>query len=329
MTKQLWVGLVVCAASALNACGQSDAHVVRVWGHGHAGRDDMGALMRAWEAGFRKAHPEFRAVRFENSLTGDASAIGGLYTSAAELAVIDRPPLAIEVDAYQQGAGHDPTGVAVATGSLATLHHAPALAIVVAAGNPMRSISLEQLDAVFGADHRRGPVRVHTWGELGLTGEWAQRPVHLYGFGINRVQSFLFEKAVMKGSQKWREGLQEIADGSEEAPAAIVAAVAKDADGIGIASMDGVRGEGVRVLAVSGENGEAMPSEESLTAGKYALGRTVYAYFNRDAKNGVDPAVKAFLEYVLSEPGQAVVRGNGYLPLTRATAEKSAEVVRR
>ena len=327
--KRLLVGLLLCAASAWSARGQSDAHVVRVWGHGHPGRDDMGALVRAWEDGFREAHPEFNATRFENSLTGDASAMGGLYTGAAELALIDRPPLAIEVDAYQQGAGHDPTGVAVATGSLATLHHAPALAVVVAAGNPMRSISLEQLDAVFGADHRRGLVRVHTWGELGLKGEWAQRPVHLYGFGINRVQSYLFEKAVMKGSQKWREGLHEVADGSEAAPAAIVAAVAEDADGIGITSMDGVKGAGVHVLAVRGEDGEAMPSEDSLAAGQYALRRTVYAYFNRDAKNGVDPVLKAFLEYVLSEQGQSIVQRNGYLPLSRATAEQGGEAVRR
>ena len=329
MTKRVWVGLVVGVASAMSACGQSDSHAVRVWGHGHPGRDDMGALVRAWEEGFHKAHPEFRAIRFENSLTGDASAMGGLYTRAAELALIDRPPLAIEVDAYQQGAGHDPTGVAVATGSLATLHHAPALAIVVAAANPMRAISLEQLDAVFSADHRRGPVRVHSWGELGLTGEWADRPVQLYGFGINRVQSFLFEKTVMKGSQKWREGLHEIADGSEDAPAAIVAAVASDADGIGIASMDGVRGEGVRVLPVIGETGEAMPSEDSLAAGRYALGRMVYAYFNRDAKSGMEPVVKAFLEYVLSQQGQDLVRGSGYLPLARGNAEQSAEAVRR
>ncbi len=329
MKSRIWVGLFVCAASALTACGQSDSHAVRVWGHGHPGRDDMGALVRAWEDGFHKAHPEFRETRFENSLTGNASAIGGLYTGAAELALIDRPPLAIEVDAYQQGAGHDPTGVAVATGSLATLHRAPALAIVVAATNPMRAISLEQLDAVFSADHRRAAVRVNTWGELGLKGDWAHRPVHLYGFGINRVQSFLFEKAVMKGSQKWREGLHEVADGSEDAPAAIVAAVGNDSQGIGIASMDGVKGEGVRVLPVIGDTGEAMPNEDNLGTGRYALGRTVYAYFNRDAKNGMDPAVKAFLEYVLSQQGQALVRRNGYLPLTRVNAEQSAKAVSR
>ena len=304
--------------------------VIHVWGHGHAGRDDMGALVRAWEDGFRSAHPEFRNVRFENSLRGDASAIGGLYTGAAELALIDRPPLAIEVDAYQQGAGHDPTGVAIATGSLATQHHAPALAIVVAKGNPLPSISLQQLDAVFGADHRRGPVRVHTWGELGLTGEWATRPVHLYGFGINRVQSLLFEKAVMKGSQKWREGLHEVADGDEGAPAKIAAAVAADAEGIGITSMDGVRDAAVRVLPVADDaDAAATPEEASLAAGTYPLRRTVYAYFNRDAAKAMNPTVQAFLQYVLSLQGQALIRANGYLPLSEASAHQGAEAVAR
>ncbi len=102
-----------------------------------------------------------------------------------------------------------------------------------------------------------------------------------------------------------------------------------DTQGIGITSLDGVKGEGVHVLPVIGDTGEAMPSEDNLAAGRYALGRTVYAYFNRDATNGVDPAVKAFLEYVLSQRGQALVRGNGYLPLSRVKAEQSAKAVSR
>ena len=322
----VWSALLAAASFA----GAQQANVIRVWGHGHPGRDDMGGLVRAWEDGFRKAHPEFRGVRFENTLTGDASAIGGLFTGAAEVALIDRPPLAIEVDAYQQGAGHDPTGVAVATGSLATPHHAPALAIVVPKANPLSSISLQQLDAVFGADHRRGTVRVHTWGELGLTGEWASRRVRLYGFGINRVQSQLFEKDVMKGSQKWREGLHEIADGDEKAPAKIAAVVAADPDAIGITSMDGIGSAAVRVLPVlEGLGDAAAPTEATLSAATYPLRRTVYAYFNRDADKKMNGVVKAFLDYVLSEQGQAVVKANGYLPLTPASGHESAEVVAR
>jgi len=291
----------------------------------------MGALLRAWEDGFRTANPEYRDIRFENSLTGNASAVGGLYTGAAELALIDRPPLAIEVDAYQQGAGHDPTGVAIATGSLATRHHAPALVIVVNAKNPIRGLTLQQLDAAFGADHRRGPTRAHVWGDLTDAGEWSARPIHLYGFGINRVQSFLFEKAVMKGSQKWREDLTEVADGSADAPAKIVSAVAADEDGVGITTMDDVRNTlGVRVVPIREGLGDAVsPTEQSLTNGTYPLRRTLYAYFNVAVSGQKQPALRAFLMFVLSERGQALARANGYLPLSPTAATESTEVVQR
>lgn len=320
---------VLCAAAYVSGARAQD--VIRVWGHGNPHRNDMGGLVQAWEDGFRKSNPEFRKVRFENSLTGNASAIGGLYTGAAELALIDRPPLAIEVDAYQQGAGHDPTGVAVATGSLAGRYHAPALAVVVNAKNPIRALTLEQLDAAFGADHRRGPARANVWGDLADSGEWSARPIHLYGFGIHRVQSFLFEKAVMKGSQKWREGLQEVAYGTEDAPARIVSAVAADEDGVGITTMDGLRGApGVRVVPIRDEAGAALsPTQQSLSNGTYPLRRTLYAYFNVPAASDMEPAVRAFLVFVLSEPGQALARGNGYLPLSTTAAHESKRVVQR
>lgn len=321
------VSALLCAACVTGASAQD---VIHVWGHGNPNRDDMGPLVRAWEDGFHKANPEYRRVRFENSLTGNASAVGGLYTGAAELALIDRPPLAIEVDAYHQGAGHDPTGVAVATGSLATQHHSPALAIVVNAKNPVRSLTLEQLDAAFGADHRHGPVRAQVWGDLADAGEWSTRPIHLYGFGINRVQSFLFEKAVMKGSQKWREGLNEVGDGSEAA-AKIVNAVAADKNGIGITTIDGVRNvPGVRVLPIGDGVGDGIsPTEQSLAQGTYPLRRTLYAYFNIPTGGQMQPAVRAFLAFILSEPGQALAHAYGYLPLNATAAHESTEVVQR
>lgn len=321
----LWGRGLACAFS-LALVGVASAQTIRIWGHGNPDRDDMGSLVKAWETGFAKSHP---GVKFENALTGNAAAIGGLYTGAAEMALIDRPPLAIEVAGYDQGAGHKPTGVAVAHGSVATLHHSPALMIVVPAGNPMKAISLEQLDAVFSADHRRGAPRVHTWGELGLTGAWAKRPVHPYGFGVNRVQSMLFEKAVMNGSQKWRDSYTEVGGQSESAPQQIVTAVSRDANAIGISSMDAQQ-RGVKVLAVREGDGDAVvPTRESVASGRYALGRTLYAYFNRDEKAGMKAEVRAFLEYVVSDAGQAVVAANGYLPLGAADAHVSAEGLAR
>lgn len=281
--------------------------------------DDMGDLVIAWEDGYRMAHPE---VTFENSQVGNEAGIGGLYAGAADLAMMDRPPLAIEVDGYQQGEGHDPTGIAVATGSVHSAHHAPALAIVVAPGNPITSMTLAQLDAVFDADHRRGMERVHTWGDLGLTGEWAGRPVHLYGFGLNQDESFLFERDVMNGSQKWREGLHEA-----DTPQAVSAAVAKDPNGIGITSLDGA-GSAVKVLAVQDDQGNVVqPTPETLREGRYALERHVYAYFNRDKKDEF-ATVQKFVEYCLSDKAQAMAQSAGFLPLSSHVAAESREAVK-
>jgi phosphate transport system substrate-binding protein len=297
---------------------------VRVWWHGHHGmyhgqvRADLGRVATAWERGFTKTHPE---VHFANTEVGDEAALGGLYTGVADIALMDRPPLAIEVDGYQQGAGHDPTGVAIGTGSLQIAQDAPALAIVVAQGNPLKEISLAQLDAVFDADHRRGLDRVHTWGDLGLTGVWANRPVHLYGFGINDEQSFLFERNVMKGGQKWREGLHEF-----NTAAMVSSAVTRDTDGIGIASMDGVAG--VRVLAVKSDTGDAVqPTPEALRAGTYPLARTLYAYFNTGATEQTRKAVREILEYALSLEGQAAVQASGYTALSENAAKRSKEAL--
>ena len=308
------------------ACASAQDVTVRVWWHGHHGiyhgqaRADLGHVATAWEREFAKLHPE---VHFVNAEVGDEAALGGLYAGVADVALMDRPPLAIEVDGYQQGAGHDPTGAAIGTGSLRTPQDAPALALLVAEGNPLREISLTQIDAVFDADHRRGLERVHTWGDLGLTGAWATRPVHLYGFGINEEQSFLFERDVMKGSQKWREGLHEF-----DRAALISAAVAKDADGIGIASMDGVDA-GVRVLAVKGDIGGAVqPSLDTLRAGTYPLARTLYAYFNTGATEQTRKTVQEFLEYAVSAEGQAAVQANGYVALSADAAKQSREALR-
>jgi phosphate transport system substrate-binding protein len=297
---------------------------VRVWWHGHHGvyhgqaRADLGRVASSWEREFAKTHPE---VHFANTEVGDEAALGGLYTGVADMALMDRPPLAMEVDGYQQGAGHDPTGVAIGTGSLRTAQDAPALAIVVAQGNPLKEVSLAQLDAVFDADHRRGLDRVHTWGDLGLTGVWANRPVHLYGFGINDEQSFLFERDVMKGSQKWREGLHEF-----NTAAMVSSAVARDADGIGIASMDGIAG--VRVLAVRGDAGDAVqPTAETLGLGTYPLARTLYAYFNTGATEQTRKAVQEFLEYALSPEGQTAVQASGYMALSENAAKRSKEAL--
>jgi len=311
-------------AQAASAMG-GGAGAIRIWGHGHKGEDYILTLLRAWEDGFRKTHPE---VRFDDELNGNASAIGGLFTGAADLAILDREASFIEVDAYQQGAGYDPFRIAVARGSVGTTHHAPAPAIYVNEANPLSQLSVQQLDGIFDADHRLGTQSYRTWGDLGLTGAWAAKPIQLYMPEIQSAEVQFFERAALQGSQKFSccMKLFEGKDGAT-AEARIEAALAKDKYGLALVAGGAA---GVKAVALAGAEGKAvLPSPETITAGSYPLARTVYVYANRKPKAATPENVAEFLAYIVSAEGQAIVaRTGGYLPLSPELAAKSREALK-
>lgn len=332
MTARLFT-LGVLAAACLAAQGAAaqpaDAlsGVVRVWGHGSVRDDYVGPLLAALEQGFRARHP---GVSFANTLRGDDTAIGGLYTGQADIALMERVPIAIELDAYQPIFKADPFGVSIATGSVAAPHHANPLAILVHPDNPLRELTLAQVDAVFGADRRRGaPAAAHLWGELGLTGAWAAQPIHVYIPPITHDDAQFFESAVMKGSQKWTGALREVGDrkasAATEAAAGTAAAVARDRYGIALSSTR-YADQGGRALALA-DGGEFIPPTPASVASRgYPLARKVSMFAVRAPDRPLAPAVKAFLQYVLGDEGQAAIaRDGGYYPLAPETAQREKE----
>jgi phosphate transport system substrate-binding protein len=281
--------------------------------------------LRAWQDGFRKFHPD---VRFNDELDGNASAIGGLYTGTADLAILDREASFIEVDAYQQGTGYDPFRIPVARGSVATPHHAPALVVYVNPANPLTHLSLQKLDGIFDADHRLGAQSYKTWGDLGLTGDWAAKPIQLYTYNIQSAEVQYFERAALKGSQKFsccltlfqpRPGIT-----AEEQ---IAAALANDKFGLALSSL---RAAGLKAIAISATDSATpvLPTARTITAGAYPLARTVYVYVNRKPKSPLPANVAAFLAYIVSPEGQAIVaRIGGYLPLSPELAAQATEAL--
>ena len=301
--------------------------LVRIWGHGHrdangVSRDYIKTLLTAWQDGFRKSHPE---VKFEDDLFGNASAMGSLYTGTGELAILDREASFIEVDAYQQGTGYDPFRIPVARGSVSLAHHAPALKVYVNKASPLAKLTLQQLDAIFDADHRLGKQAYKTWGDVGLMGKWADKPIQLYMPYIQSADVQFFERAAMKGSQKFSCCLKLFP--GVEAEVQVADAVAKDKYGIGIS---GAEAAGLKAVAMASREGAepVQATAESIEAGTYPLARTVYVYVNRKPKTAMSADLKAFLEYVVSAQGQAVVaKTGGYLPLSDADAAKAKEAL--
>ncbi len=287
------------------------AGVIRTWGS-----PQMGDLLRLYEAGFAKVQPQ---VRFEDNLKSTVTAVAGVYTGRAEIGLLGREIWPVEEMAFASVDGHAPTVVEVATGSYDVPKATFALMVFVPRGNPLASVSMEQLRRVFGG----GEAAVHTWGELGLKGAWAKRPVHTYGFSRDNDKAQIFSKLVFREGESWNCGLREFANeaGANGADAGelIVRAVEKDPDGIGISNVHYATA-GVRALAVAAEGAAIVPSKASVANRSYPLSRAVYVVVDRETASD---AVREFLRFVLSRQGQlAVVQGGNYLPLTAEAAAR-------
>ena len=312
---------LVCTVSAAPTAAQPSApatglQTLRIWGYGQRGQDDLGGLIRAWSAGLARLHPE---LRIEATLRGDATAIGGLYTGAAEIALMQREPLAIELDGYRSVLGEEPFMITFATGGLDRRARNPAPVVFVNRLNPLRRLSLSQLDGILGADHRRGTMNIRTWGDLGLKGAWASRPIHLYLPALSGDMPQSLQRSVMQGSQKWTSPLREFATGGEA-----VAALARDPAGLAIAHWaDRQSAVAVVAIAALAEGPFVMPGRQALLGHEYPLARDVYFFMQRTPGQALAPALVAWVRYVLSRAGQrAVALEGGYLPLTSERARQ-------
>lgn len=304
------------------------AGTISVWGHGAYGKrlDFVEGLVAAWEEGFRRFHPD---VTFDNRLHGTASAIGALYTGTGDVALMGREIWDPEIAAFREVRGYAPTGIDVMTGSFNVRNKGYAITVFTHKDNPIAGLTLAQLEAIYGVERRRGHAPVRTWGDLGLGGEWADRPITLYGLPIARGFADYVQERVFLGSQKWKPELREYADQPNSVSTAtdgatrMLADLAKDPHGIGYAGLV-YNHPGVKVLAIAEEPGRPFifPSEETVRARTYPLTRIITAYVDRAPGKPLEPKVREFLRFLLSREGQEAVarHGGGYLPLNARLA---------
>jgi phosphate transport system substrate-binding protein len=200
-----------------------------------------------------------------------------------------------------------------------------ALGPFVNAKNPLKQITLDQMDRAF-AFHDGGPTQnIVTWDELGLTGpEWAGKPIHLYGWHESDIFSTWIERAALHGSHRWRCGMRQYAhihrpDGTTyDSGQQILDDLAKDPYGLALSNVRYLKSDAVKPLLVgrTGDGPFYAATKETLIARQYPLGRIIPAEIDRAPGKQVDPAVREFLSYILSREGQAeIVRNGKYLPM--------------
>ena len=299
---------------------------IRNWGS-----EQMRDLVRRWEVGFRRFHPD---VKFEDHLNGVVSAMGGLYGGAADLAFMGREIWPMEELAYKQATGHDPSGIEVATGSFDVPTKADALVIFVHRTNPLSRITFAQLDAIFGAGHPTKDAR--TWGDLGLREPLASHAIHPYGPRIDNAAAMFFARTVMGGSRKWNPDYVEFANRDDgagrrtDAGKLILDALASDPGGIAI-SNPSYAGTDVKPLAIAERDNSiaVAANRDTVKLRTYPLSRSVFIFFNRAETGTTSPIVEEFLHYVLSDEGQREVLAEGaYLPLPPARIDRALQSLR-
>jgi phosphate transport system substrate-binding protein len=298
---------------------QKVSGTIRLWGHGSFKSDFMGKLIKSWGDGFAKYQPE---VSLENKMYGTASAIGALYTGKGDIAILGEEISPAAAAAFERVKRYPPLGIEVATGSLDVEFFDYAHVVFVHKDNPLTQLTLAQADAIFGSEHRRGPRNIRTWGELGLTGGWADRRIQPYGWKDLDFSLFI-QEAMLGGSHRWNNDLKEFAhihrpDGSiYEHGRQILDALAADRFGIGISNLRFANPQ-VKPLALAARADEPYyeATKENLISRSYPLTRVIPAFVDRKPGQPIDPKVREFLRYILSREGQQdIVRYTGYLPL--------------
>lgn len=295
---------------------------IRLWGHGSYRRNFMGNLLERWINRFHELQP---GVTFENRMYGTASAIGALSLGAGDIALLGEeisPPAAAE---FKRARGYAPTEIQVATGSLDVNYFDYAHMIFVHRDNPLAQLTLAQLEAVFGTEGRRGAKPVRTWGDLGLTGEWAARPIQPYGWKVDEDFALFFRGRVLEDSHRWNPAIREYVhvnrpDGTQyDHGQQILDALAADPSGIAISNVR-YANPAVKTVALSWEAGKpaVQADKATLIAQQFPLVRIIPAYIDRAPGKAVEPAVREFLRFMLSREGQqALVEETGYLPISR------------
>ena len=316
---------------------QQVSGVLRIWGSGYFKQGKLGDY---WEQGFRQSQPN---LKFEYHTQAPALGIPALCLGAADLA----PSRHITFDEtlmFERVFSRDPVEITMVTGSLNVPGWNYALAIFVNKNNPISKLTIQQLDGIFGTERdggyegttwrteiARGPEKnIRTWGQLGLKGAWANKPINVYGYNLRYHIPRTFERLVFQGGDKWNERLHEYAnykneDGTNTLEAQqVMDALAKDRYGIGYSSIAYLTPQTKALAIAPRAGGEYVELNlETLRNRTYPLFDEVYFYFDREPGKAVDPKVKEFMRYILSREGQnAVQRDAKYLPLTAAVVRE-------
>ncbi|HVL75663.1 MAG TPA: phosphate ABC transporter substrate-binding protein PstS family protein [Noviherbaspirillum sp.] len=273
------------------------------------GSDTLNNLMTLWAEEFKKTYPN---VNIQIQGAGSSTAPPALTEGASNFGPMSRMMNAKEIESFERRHGYKPTAVPVAI---------DALAVYVHKDNPIKGLSLEDVDAMMSVARKCGSAAdVTKWGQIGMSGEWANRDVAMYGRNsVSGTYGFFKDTALCKGDFK-----RNVAE--QPGSASVVQSVSTQINAIGYSGI-GYKTSGVRALPLSKKRGEAFVEPDAAHAvdGSYPLARILYVYVNKKPNQPLAPIEREFVKLVLSKQGQQVVVKDGFVPLPARIANQALE----
>jgi phosphate transport system substrate-binding protein len=262
------------------------------------GSDTLNNLMTFWAEGFKKVYPN---VNIQIEGKGSSTAPPALIEGTAQLGPMSRSMKSTEIDAFESKYGYKPTPIRTSLDSLAVFVHKD---------NPIKGLTLQQVDNVFSKTLRCKGSEAKTWGEVGVDGAWSSSPISLYGRNsASGTYGFFKEHALCNGDFK---------DTVKEQPgsASVVQGVSEDRNGAGYSGI-GYATSGVRAVPLAAKQGDPYQEAnyQNVINGKYPMSRFLFIYINRAPGKPLDPLVREFCKFVFSKEGQEIVIKDGYYPL--------------
>ncbi|MFN3829470.1 MAG: PstS family phosphate ABC transporter substrate-binding protein [Tepidimonas ignava] len=273
------------------------------------GSDTLNNLMTLWAEEFKRLYPN---VNIQIQGAGSSTAPPALTEGTSNFGPMSRLMTAKEVEAFEKKHGYKPHPVPVAI---------DALAVYVHKDNPIKGLSIEEVDAIFSSTRKCGHAGdITKWGQVGLTGEWANRDIALYSRNsVSGTYGYFKEVALCKGDFK-----RNVAE--QPGSASVVQSVATQLNAIGYSGI-GYKTSGVRALPLSKKKGQPFvePDPKHAVDGSYPLARILYVYVNKKPNQPLPPLEREFFKMVLSQQGQMVVVKDGFVPLPATLAKKAVD----
>lgn len=270
------------------------------------GSDTLANLMTLWAEEFKKNYPN---VNIQIQAAGSSTAPPALAEGTSNIGPMSRMMKDSEIEAFEARHGYRPTAIPVAI---------DALAIFVHKDNPIKGLTIDQVDAIFSSTRRCGAEKdVTRWGDLGLTGAWANRPIQLYGRNsVSGTYGYFKDNALCKGD--FKNSVNE-----QPGSASVVQSISTSLNAIGYSGI-GYRTSSVRTVPLATKASERFidATPEGAASGEFPLSRFLYVYVNKRPNQPMQPLDREFVKLILSKQGQEVVVRDGYVPLPASLAEK-------